>query len=158
MLIYNTIAEIIAGQFVIIALYEIITIGIVIFVFKKRLTVRIYLITILLAIILSIISMVIARGNYGGTAYHERFGWPIQYYLVSRNIEVGTNIAVPYSFNFIFSKFLANTFLWLYLPVNIYTIYLNKKRTRAFIIYMSFAVIIFIGLVTGFSLYNLLYR
>ena len=158
MLIYNHIAEIIADQFLIIALYEIITIGIVTFVFKKRLTVRIYFLTILLAIILSIISMVIARGNYGGTAYHERFGWPVQYYLVSRNIEVGTNIAVPYSFNFIFSKFCANTFLWLYLPVNIYTIYLNKKRTRTFIIYMSFAVIIFIGLVAGFSLYNLLYR
>ena len=102
--------------------------------------------------------MVIARGNYGGTAYHERFGWPIQYYLVSRNIEVGTNIAVPYSFNFIFLKFLANTFIWLYLPVNIYTIYLNKKRTRPFIVYMSFAVIIFIGLVVGFTLFNLLYR
>jgi hypothetical protein len=158
MLIYNRIAEIIADQFVIIAVYEIITIGIVTFVFKKRLTIRIYFLTILLAIILSIISMVIARGNYSGTAYHERFGWPIQYYLVSRNIEVGTNIAVPYSFNFIFSKFLANTFIWLYLPVNIYTIYLNKKRTRAFIIYMSFAVIIFIGLVAGFSLFNLLYR
>ena len=158
MLIYNHIAEIIADQFLIIALYEIITIGIVTFVFKKRLTVRIYFITILLAIILSIISMVIARGNYGGTAYHERFGWPIQYYLVSRNIEVVANIAVPYSFNFIFSKFLANTFIWLYLPVNIYTIYLNKKRTRPFIVYMSFAVIIFIGLVAGFSLYNLLYR
>ena len=158
MLIYNRIAEITADQFVIIALYEIITISIVSFVFKKRLTLRIYFLTILMALILSVISMAIARGNYGGTAYHERFGWPIQYYLVSRNIEVGTNIAVPYSFEFIFSKFLANTFIWLYLPVIIYTIYLNKKRTSAFIIYISFAIIIFIGLVAGFSLYNLLYR
>jgi len=158
MFIYNLIAEITADQFIIIALYEIIAISIVSFVFKKRLTLRIYFFTILLALILSIISVIIARGNYGGTAYHERFGWPIQYYFVSRNIEIGTNIAVPYSFNFIFSKFFANTFLWLYLPVVIYTIYLNKKRTKAFILYASFALILFIGLVAGFSLFNLFYR
>ena len=158
MFIYNLIAEITADQFAIIAFYEIITIGIVIFVFKKKLTLKIYFFTILLALILSVISMIIARGNYGGTAYHERFGWPIQYYLVSRNIEVGTNIAVPYSFNFIFSKFLADTFLWLYLPVVIYTIYLNKKRTKAFTIYISFILFLFIGLIAGFSLFNLFYR
>ena len=158
MLIYNLIAEITADQFVIIAVYEIITIGIVTFVFKKRLTVRIYFLTILLAIILSIISMVIARGNYGGTAYHERFGWPIQYYYVSRNIEVGTNIAVPYSFDFIFSKFFANSFLWLYLPIVIYTIYLNKKRTKTFKIFISITLLAFIGIVSGFSLFNLFYR
>jgi len=158
MFIYNLIAEITADQFIIIALYEIIAISIVSFVFKKRLTLRIYFFTILLALILSIISVIIARGNYGGTAYYERFGWPIQYYFVSRNIEIGTNIAVPYSFNFIFSKFFANTFLWLYLPVVIYTIYLNKKRTKAFILYASFALILFIGLVAGFSLFNLFYR
>lgn len=158
MFIYNLIAEITADQFIIIALYEIIAISIVSFVFKKKLALRIYFFTILLALILSIISVIIARGNYGGTAYHERFGWPIQYYFVSRNIEIGTNIAVPYSFNFIFSKFFANTFLWLYLPVVIYTIYLNKKRTRAFILCTNFALILFIGLIAGFSLFNLFYR
>ena len=158
MLVYDLIAEITADQFVMIALFEVITIGIVTFVFKKKLTLKIYLFTILVALVLSLISLIVARGSYGGTAYHERFGWPIQYYIVSRNIEIGTNIAFPYSFYFIFSKFLANTFIWLYLPAMSYTIYLNKKRTRAFILYTIFALILFIGLVVGFSLYNLLYK
>lgn len=158
MLIYNHIAEITADQFVIIALYEIIIIGIVTFVFKKKLTIRIYLFTILLALILSVISMIIARGNYGGTAYHERFGWPVQYYIVSRNIEIGTNIAVPFAFNFIFSKFIANTFIWLYILVIICTVYLNKKRNKVFIVFIIISLIFFIGLVAGFSLFNLFYK
>lgn len=158
MLVYNFIAEITADQFVIIALYEIITVGIISFIFKKRLTLKIYLFVILLALVLSLISTIITRGDYGGTAYHERFGWPIQYYYVSRNIEIGTNIASPYSFNFVLSKFFANTFFWLYLPIVIYSIYLNKKRNRAFIIYVSLIIIFYTGLVVGFSLFNLFYR
>jgi hypothetical protein len=158
MLIYNHIAEITADQFIIIALYEIITISIIIFLFKKRLTTKIYFFTILLALILSIISIIFARGNYGGTAYHERFGWPIQYYYVSRNIEIGTNIAVPYALDFYFSKFFANTFFWLYLPIVFYTIYLNKKRTKAFILFISLTLLFFFCLIIGFSLFNLLYR
>lgn len=158
MLIYNLIAEITADQFVVIALYEIITLSIVTFIFKKKLTLKICFFTILLALILSILSMIIARGNYGGTAYHERFGWPIQYYYVSRNIEIGTNISVPYEFNFSFSKFFSNTFIWLYLPVVTYAIYLNKKRIKSFILFISMTLILFFGLVAGFSLFNLLYR
>ncbi len=155
MLIYNILTEITIVQFAIIALYEIITISIVTFVFKKRLTLKIYLFVILLALILSTISVIITSGNYGGTAYHERSGWPLQYYFVSRNIGIGTNIAVPYAFNFVFSRFFANTFIWLYLPVVIYAIYLNKKRTRAFILFISIALILFFSLVAGFSKFNL---
>ena len=118
MLIYNHIAEITADQFVIIAVYEIITISIATFVFKKRLSLKIYLFTILVALVLSLISLIIARGSYGGTAYHERFGWPVQYYYVSRNIEIGTNIAIPYAFNFIFSKFCAK-----YISLVVFTCY-----------------------------------
>jgi hypothetical protein len=87
-------------------------------------------------------STIIARGYYGGTLFHEKFGWPIQYYYVIQNIEVGANVAVPYSFSFIFPKFLANTFFWLYLPIVIYSIYLDRKRNRAFIIYVSIIIII----------------
>jgi len=158
MLIYNLIAEITADQFVIIAVYEIIAISILTFVFKKKLTLKIYLFTILIALVLSVLSLIFARGSYGGTAYHERFGWPVQYYIISRNIEPGTNAAVPYSFNFIFTKFFANTFLWLYLPIVIYTIYLNKKITKMFKIYISITMFAFIGMVSGFSLFNLFCR
>ena len=158
MLIYNLIAEITADQFVIIAVYEIITIGIITFIFKKKLTLKIYLFTIIVALVLSLISLIFTRGSYGGTAYHERVGWPVQYYIISRNIEPGTNIAVPYSFDFIFSKFFANSFLWLYLPIVIYTIYLNKKRTKTFKVFISITLLAFIGMVSGFSLFNLFYR
>lgn len=158
MLLYNIIAEIAADQFVIIALYEVITIGIIFLVFKKRLTLKACLITVFMALILSLISTIIARGYYGGTLYHEKLGWPIQYYYVIRSIEIGTNIASPYSFNFVFSKFFANTFIWLYLPIAAFSIYLDKKRNRAFVIYVVIIIIIYTCLVAGFSLFNLSYR
>ena len=158
MLIYNLIAEITADQFVIIAVYEVLAICILTFILKKRLLLKTYLFTVIIAFVLSLISLIFTRGGYGGTAYHERLGWPVQYYIISRNIELGTNIAVPYSFDFIFSKFFANTFLWLYLPIVIYTIYLNKKRTKTFKIFISITLLAFIGMVSGFSLFNLFYK
>ncbi len=154
MLVYNQISEIVADRFIIIALFEVITTGIIFIFFKKRLTLKIFFMTILLALILSLISTMIARGYYGGTFYHEKFGWPVQYYYVTRNIEAGTNVAMPCSFSFIFSKFIANTFFWLYLPVVIYSICLDMKRNRAFIIYVSIIIIIYAGLAMGFSLFN----
>jgi Na+(H+)/acetate symporter ActP len=86
MLVYNIIAEIAADQFVIIALCEIITVGIIFLVFKKRLTLKASLITVFRALILSLISTIIASRYYGGTLYHEKFGWPMQYYYVIRSI------------------------------------------------------------------------
>lgn len=62
MLVYNKIAEVVADQFIIIALFEVITVGIIFFVSKKRLTLKTFLISIFIALILSLTSTIIARG------------------------------------------------------------------------------------------------
>jgi hypothetical protein len=80
MLVYNLLSEIIADQFIIIAFSKLLLLVLFFLFLKKRLTLKTCLIAILFALILSLMSTIIARGYYGGTLYHEKFGWPIQYY------------------------------------------------------------------------------
>ncbi len=154
MIFYNQLTELISTQFLVIALFEIVAVIIGIFVFKRKLTLQILLFLIGIAVILSLLSVIVARGNYGGLVYHERFGWPFQYYLVSRNIEIGINTLVPYSFHFDPLKFIANTFFWGFIPLVILIEFFNKSRNKKYQIFAIASLLIFVLLTTGFIYFN----
>lgn len=135
MIFYNYLTELVASQFLLIALFEATVVAISFFVFKKKLTVMTFLFSIIITSVISLISIIVARGSYGGMAYHERFGWPFQYYYVSRNIEIGTNVSIPYSFRFDFLKFIANMVYWGFIPV-IVMLWFEEKNKK----YKLFAI------------------
>jgi hypothetical protein len=154
MIFYNLITELVSTQFLTIALFEVIVVIIALFVFKRKITAKILFFTIIIAFILSLLSIIIVRGNYGGMAYHERFGWPFQFNSVSRNIEIGTNVSIPYSFHFDFLKFIANTFFWGFIPLVILLEFFNKEKNKKYKIFAMSSLVLFILLTTFFSYSN----
>ena len=154
MLCYNQITELISAQFLIISLFEAIFVALALFVFKRRMTARILFFAAVIALVLSLLSVVIVRGNYGGMAYHERFGWPFQFQTVSRNIELGTNISVPFSFRFDFFKFIANTVFWGFIPLIMLLDFFSKDKNKKYRIYAAAASTLFILLTLFFSYSN----
>lgn len=147
MILYNLITELISVQFVLIALFEIIAVVVSAFVFKIRPTKQILLVSIIFGIVLSLLSIIVVRGSYGGMAYHERFGWPFQYHFVSRDIEIGTNVAIPYAFRFDLLKFIANTIFWSFIPI--ITMLSYKQKRKSYKIFVAGAVLFFIFLTIG---------
>lgn len=154
MLLYNQITEITATQFLTIVLFEILMIVVNVFVFKKKLTLKILLYSAIIAATLSLLSIVIVRGNFGGTAYYEKFGWPLQYHIVSRNIEIGTNIAVPHSFHFDLFRFIANAFFWWFTPLIALNIIFNGTNKKQYKLFLTSAILFFILLTVYFSYSN----
>lgn len=154
MLIYNRFTELIAQQFIILALFEAMSVALALFVFKRRMTARILFFAAGIAIVLSLLSVVIVRGNYGGMAYHERFGWPFQFQTVSRNIEIGTNVSIPYSFRFDLLKFIANTAFWGFIPLVVLLEFFNKEKNMKYRVFAAIAASLFILLTLFFSYSN----
>lgn len=154
MFLYNQITEITATQFLTIALFEILAIIVSVFVFKKKLTLKILLYSAIIAATLSLLSIVIVRGNFGGTAYYEKFGWPLQYHIVSRNIEIGTNIAVPHSFHFDLFRFIANAFFWWFTPLIALNVIFNGTNKKLYKLFLTSAILFFILLTVYFSYSN----
>lgn len=103
---------------------------------------------------LSLLSMVIIRGNYGGTAYHEKLGWPLQYHTISRNIEIGTNIAVPYGLHFNLFRFTANAFFWWFVSLIALNIFFKGTTNKQYKLFLSCAILFFILLTMYFSYFN----
>ena len=154
MIFYNQLTELISLQFLIIALFEVIIVTIALFVFKRKTTTKILFFATIIALVLSLLSITIVRGNYGGMAYHERFGWPFQYDTVLRNIEIGTNISVPYSSHFDFIKFIANTVFWGFIPLIILFEFYSKEKNKKYNIFAISSLVLFILLTVFFSYSN----
>lgn len=154
MIFYNLITELISTQFLMVALFEVIVVIIALFVFKRKITAKIIFSTVTIAVILSLLSIIIVRGNYGGMAYHERFGWPFQYHTVSRNIEIGTNIAVPYSSRFDFLKLIANMVFWGFVPLVALLEFFSKEKNKKYNVFAMSSLVLFILLTSFFSYSN----
>ncbi len=129
MLIYNLLPALIADQFLVLLGLEILFLVLTFALFKKRPSVRMFLLSVVLAAILALLSSLIGNGFYGGMMYHERLGWPFRYLSVSRNIEVGTLVGVPFAFHFDWLKFLATSAFWGIFPLGMM---LNLKAERRF--------------------------
>lgn len=154
MIFYNQITELIFTQFLIIALFEVIAVTIAFFVFKRKITAKIIFSAVIIAVLLSLLSIIIVRGNYGGMAYHERFGWPFQFHSVSRNIEIGTNVPIPYSFHFDFLKFITNIVFWGFVPLVVLLEFFSKEKNKKYKIFVTSSLVLFILLTTFFSYSN----
>ena len=151
MLIYNKITELLYDQFLILFVFEVIVILISIFVFKKRFSLTTIIYFILIALLLSLLTISITNGNYGGMAYHDHFGWPFQYYTVSRSIE---GDIIPYHLYFDILKFVANTIYWFFIPFIILSEVFSKKKNKRYQLFIIISITIFALLTILFSTLN----
>lgn len=151
MLIYNKITELRYDQFLTLFLIEIALILTTLFIFKKKLSFKLILSSSIVAILLSLLSMIIVQGFYGGMAYHERFGWPFQYEGISRGIE---GDSTPWGINLDIWKFLANTTYWGLFPFLLLSQYFSKKKERKYQIFLLCSLSFYILLTLLFSYLN----
>jgi hypothetical protein len=98
MIIYNTLSSLDASQLIIVVLFAGISTAALYFVVRK-IDYKGLLLSILLGIGLTLLSLLIGEGYYGGMLYHEKFGWPAQFYSVIRNIDPQELPALSMPFN-----------------------------------------------------------
>jgi hypothetical protein len=154
MFFYNIIIELFTTQILFLLLLEAVFLLLAVFIFKIKISSKIVLQTIIVAIILSLLSIVVVRGDYGGMAYHERFGWPFQYHGVSRNIELGTDIAIPYQVSFDSFKFVINTLFWSIFPFIFLIFFTEKVGTQKKLYFLTSFLLVFVFLPLFFSYTN----
>ncbi|MCA9377274.1 hypothetical protein H6762_00705 [Candidatus Nomurabacteria bacterium] len=124
---------------------------------QKKLSFKTYSIALGLGIIFTLLSLIVAQGKYGGMMYHERFGWPAQFYSVSRNIDWSELPSTPIPFNqsFNFIKGFVNVLVYssvFYLIFNV--IESIKAKKNQVIIISSFVLGLTLIMIFGFSIYN----
>lgn len=156
MFFYNVVSELDVTQLLIVLF--IMFCSIVIFSFlTKKVNYKNVVFSLGLGIILSIASLVFTHGYFGGTMYHEGFGWPAQYYSVDRNIEVGVEPITPIPFNqsidlikAIMSVTIYSAFVYL-----VFGLFESiKNRDHKIILMISFSLIIVLILSLGLSIIN----
>lgn len=150
MLIYNGLTELVAIQFIPLLLFEIAVILVLLFFFKIKPHLRTILFTMTAALVLTVLSLLTGLGFYGGMAYHEKFGWPFPFLIVSRNIEADALPAIPYQTIFDWAKFSANLAFWIFPPLMLSS-NTTAPANRSFRIT---ALSVFVILTALFSFYN----
>lgn len=151
MLLYNKVTELVYDQFLLLFLFEIVVLLFAILLFKKKLNFKTILFSSIIAIVISLLSMMIVNGFYGGMAYHERSGWPFPFQWTSRSID---DISTPWGLRFEPWKFLANTIYWGLLPLTILLEIYSKKRSKIYQLFIVTTLAIYIILTILFSWYN----
>lgn len=151
MLLYNKVTELVYDQFLLLFLFEIVVLLFAILLFKKKLNFKTILFSSIIAIVISLLSMMIVNGFYGGMAYHERSGWPFPFQWTSRSID---DISTPWGLRFEPWKFLANTIYWGLLPLTILLEIYSKKRSKIYQLFIVATLAIYIILTILFSWYN----
>lgn len=150
MLIYNRLTELVAIQFIPLLLFEIAVILVLLFFFKIKPHLKTILFTMAAALVLTLLSLLTGRGFYGGMAYHEKFGWPFPFLIVSRNIEADALPAIPYQTIFDWAKFSASLAFWIFPPLMLSS-NTTAPANRSFRIT---ALSVFVILTALFSFYN----
>lgn len=153
MFIYNQLTELFFTQFLLLAVYEVIVFGVSVFIFKQKVSWKILLWPAVFALALSLVSSIIAQGDYSGTTYREKFGWPFQYSTMMRYTDPGTPVAAPYLFQFDTLRFIANTAVWGFFPFMIVLAFSDMQRKRVMIFAVS-TLCLFMLLIAGFSYDN----
>ena len=151
MFVYNKVTELVYDQFLLLFLFEIVVLLFAILPFKKKLNFRTILFSSIIAIVISLLSMMIVNGFYGGMAYHERFGWPFPFQWTSRSID---DISTPWGLRFEPWKFLTNTIYWSLLPLTILLEIYSNNKNKKYQIFLVATLTIYIILTILFSWYN----
>ncbi len=151
MLLYNRITELRYDQFLILFVIEVSLILITLLLFKKKLSFKLIASSSVIAIVLSLLSMTIVNGFYGGMAYHERFGWPFQFEGISRSIE---DTLIPYGIGFDIWKFFANTIYWGIFPLLILFEIFSKKKSKKFQLFIIASITFLVLITMAFSYMN----
>lgn len=111
MVVYNSVAGLLAGQFVVVAvigaagLLGAVATG-------ARPPARLVLAALGVAVVVAVASSAIGTGRHSGMIYVERLGWPVPWFTVLRDIEIGTDVAVPFARELDPLKFAAATTFW----------------------------------------------
>lgn len=151
MIVYNKITELTYNQFLILFLTEAVIILFTLLVLKKKLSFKLIIFSSIIAIVLSLLSIIIVNGFYGGMAYHERFGWPFQFQEMSRSID---DVSTPWGIRFDIWKFIANTIYWEIFPLLILFEILSKKRSKQFQLFVIGSLTLYALLTLFFSYIN----
>jgi len=156
MLIYNTLSALAASQLMIVLILAIISTAIV-FLIVRKMERKVVLLSLLLGIGLTLLSLLIGRGYYGGMFYHEKFGFPAQFYSLNRNIDPQEQPAIPLPFNQDLNLLNAIANIGIYALIASMVIILidsvKGKQTKA-ILATAAALLLLIVSAAGFSIHN----
>ena len=151
MLIYNLLPAFSADQFLILFGLGIFFVVLTLTLFKKQISLRTLFFSGLLAFVLALLSSLIGNGSYGGMMYHERLGWPFPFLTVSRNIEAGSLVGIPFAFHFDWLKFFATSAFWGVFPLGFM---LNLKAEKRYSLFAGIFLSVFLLFVLIFCLNN----
>lgn len=153
MLLYNQLTELFFTQFLLLAGYEAAAFAVCIFVLKKKLSWKIICSSAVLTLGLSLLSLVIAQGDYSGTTYREQFGWPFWYYTVIRGADSQLSSAIPSLFHFDTLRFIGNAIVWGFLPMMILLAVANRQNKK-FVLFAACTLVLFLLLTASLSYTN----
>lgn len=152
MLIYNSLTELCALQLLVVVILALGSVALVSFM-QKKLFFKTLLIASGVGILVTFLSLIVTQGNYGGTMYHERFGWPAQFYSVSRDIESGLDILIIKDLNPL--KLLVNLLIYSSLFYLIFNVIESiKAKKNQLTIVSSVVLVLTLTTIFGFSTYN----
>lgn len=134
MFFYNQISEFDSFQ-VLISIIVLLIINFVVFIIlKPKFNWKNVLFITLAGILISLFSAFVVNGGPSGMSYYERFGYPLQYFYVTRNIADSISIymvAEPSAFGLKLIKFIGNSIFWalvITIPTMFYLSNLSKNK------------------------------
>lgn len=134
MFFYNLISEFDSFQ-VLISIIVLIIINILVFIIlKPKINWKNVLFITLTGILISLFSAFIVNGGPSGSNYFERFGYPLEYFYVTRNTADSISIymvAEPSAFGLKLIKFIGNSIFWalvITIPTMFYLSNLSKNK------------------------------
>jgi hypothetical protein len=134
MFFYNLISEFDSFQ-VLISISIFLIINVITFLLlQPKINLKSVLFIVLTGTLISLFSAFVVNGGPSGMSYYERFGYPLEYFYVTRNIADSISIymvAEPSAFGLKLIKFIGNSIFWalvITIPTMFYLSNLSKNK------------------------------
>lgn len=130
--------------------------------FRKLPTLKTVILSVIAGLILTLLSMLIVSGKPSGMQFHDKYGWPSQFYIVSKDttasqegVEILSLMSTPtFKAPNIFADLVLYTLISLLVIALIQSI---KAKNKKEIVYLCFSLILYLGLlisIAGLNTYH----
>lgn len=162
MFLYNVISELNAQQITLVVFATGLLYLIYLVLFRKLPTLKTVILAVIAGLILTLISMLIVSGAPSGMQFHDKYGWPSQFYIVSKDttasqegVEILSLMSTPtFKAPNMFADLVLYTLISLLVIALIQSI---KAKNKKEIVYLCFSLILSLGLlisIAGLNTYH----
>lgn len=156
MFIYNVISELNAQQITLVIFATGILYLIYLVLFRKLPKLKTVILAVIAGLILTLLSMLIVSGAPSGMQFHDKYGWPSQFYIVSKDttasqerVEILSLMSAPtFKAPNMFADFILYTLISL---LGIALIQSIKAKNKKEIVYLCFSLILSLGLLASIA-------